>query len=54
MVYMEKSRLENNHGENNREKRRGENFIKCTYKKGDLALVRSSDRRRMTLSGWRR
>jgi hypothetical protein len=27
MVYMEKSRLENNHGENNMAKHYGENFI---------------------------
>jgi hypothetical protein len=27
MVYMEKSRLENNHGENNMEKHYNENFI---------------------------
>ena len=38
MVYMEKSRLENNYIENSMKKRPGKNFIKYSYIKRYLSL----------------
>ena len=44
MVYMEKSRLENNHVENSMKKHHGENFIKYSYIKRYLSLDITSGR----------
>ena len=38
VVYMEKSRLENNHVENSMKKHHGKNFIKYSYIKRYLSL----------------
>ena len=46
MVYMEKSRLENNHVENSMKKHHGEKFIKYSYIKRYLSLDITSGRRR--------
>ena len=46
MVYMEKSRLENNHVENSMKKHHGENFIKYSYIKRYLCLDITSGQRR--------
>ena len=46
MVYMEKSRLENNHVENSMKKHHSENFIKYSYIKRYLSLDITSGRRR--------
>ena len=46
MVYMEKSRLENNHVENSMKKHHDENFIKYSYIKRYLSLDITSGRRR--------
>ena len=46
MVYMEKSRLENNHVENSTKKHHGKNFIKYSYIKRYLSLDLMSGRRR--------
>ena len=46
MVYMEKSRLENNHVENSTKKHHDKNFIKYSYIKRYLSLDITSGRRR--------